>query len=418
VATGEPVFARADERRRRRELSGDLDTIVMTAMHKEASRRYASAEQLSEDIRRHLDGLPVAARPDSLGYRTGKFVRRHRAVVAAGTLLFLSLLGGIVATARQARIAGIERAKAQRRFDDVRQLAHSFLFEFHDAIQDLSGATPARELLVKRGLEYLDRLSREAGDDSALVAELAAAYQKVGDVQGRPGFANLGDRNGALASYRKALSLRLSLSREAAERDAARRDLAANHDRIGDALLVGGDSAGARESYEQAVSLREEIAARAPSDKAVKSELARGYQRVADGLAASGDLPGALERQRKALAIQTEHGEAPDATPVARRDFFIGLLKTGNRQMEAGEAAGALGLFEKALAIARGLSEADPSSARAKRERAVAEDKVGDALRATGDLAKAAEPTQERPDWKLESAALEASGNETDRGNL
>jgi non-specific serine/threonine protein kinase/serine/threonine-protein kinase len=379
-----------DMRRRRRELRGDIDNIVMRAMHKEVGRRYASAEQLSEDLRRHLEGLPVSARPDSFGYRASKFVRRHRTAVAAAAFVLLSLVGGIVATASQARIARLERAKAQRRFDEVRQLAHSFLFEFHDAIQDLSGATPARELLVKRGLQYLDRLSQEAGDNPGLVAELAAAYQKVGDLQGRPGFANLGDRNGALTSYRKALALRQSLPAAVMADDPSRRDLATNHDRIGDALLIGGDSASARQSYEQAVSIREEIAARASSDSTLKSELARGYQRVADALAAAGDLAGAIDRQQKALAIQTERGERAGADSAARRDLFIGLLKTGNRQVEAGHAPEALGQYKRALAIAKSLSEDDPSSGRAKRERAVAEDKVGDALRATGDRSGAA----------------------------
>jgi eukaryotic-like serine/threonine-protein kinase len=380
----------SDVRRRRRELSGDLDTIVMTAMQKEVGRRYASAEQLSEDIRRYLEGLPVSARADSLGYRTSKFVKRHRTGVAAAAFVLMSLVGGMVATAHQARIARIERAKAQSRFGEVRQLAHSFLFEFHDAIQDLSGSTPARELLVKRGLEYLDRLSREASDDPGLVAELAAAYQKVGDVQGRTGFANLGDRKGALASYRKALALRASLPAEAARGDAAERDLATNHDRIGDVLLVGGDSAGARASYEQALQIREQLAPRVPGDPSLKSELARGYQRVADALAASGDFAAAVEMQQKALAIQTEHGERAGADPAARRDLFIGLLKTGNRQVEAGKAKEALDFYQRGLDIARSLSEGDPSSGRAKRERAVAEDKVGDALRATGDRPAAA----------------------------
>jgi non-specific serine/threonine protein kinase/serine/threonine-protein kinase len=306
------------------------------------------------------------------------------------SFVVLSLVGGIVATAHQARIARIERAKAQSRFGEVRQLAHSFLFEFHDAIQDLSGSTPARELLVKRGLEYLDRLSREASDDPGLVAELAAAYQKVGDVQGRTGFANLGDRKGALASYRKALALRASLPAEAAREDAAERDLATNHDRIGDVLLVGATLREARASYEQALQIREQLAPRVTGDPSLKSELARGYQRVADALAASGDFAAAVEMQQKALAIQIERGERAGADPAARRDLFIGLLKTGNRQVEAGKAKEALDFYKRGLDIARSLSEGDPSSGRAKRERAVAEDKVGDALRATGDRPGAA----------------------------
>jgi len=97
----------------RRRLAGDLDNIVLMALRKEPERRYSSVEQFSEDIRRHLEGLPVHAHPDSWRYRTGKFVRRRRAAVIAAALILLSLVGGIVATSWQARAARAERDRAQ-----------------------------------------------------------------------------------------------------------------------------------------------------------------------------------------------------------------------------------------------------------------------------------------------------------------
>jgi serine/threonine protein kinase len=97
-----------------RRLRGDLDNIVLMAMRCEPQRRYCSVEQFSEDIRRHLDGLPVIARSDAVGYRATKFVGRHKAGVAAATLLVLTLTVGAVATAWQARVARLETAKAQR----------------------------------------------------------------------------------------------------------------------------------------------------------------------------------------------------------------------------------------------------------------------------------------------------------------
>ena len=93
-------------------LAGDLDNIVLKALRKEPERRYASAEQLSEDIRRHLEGLPVAAHKDTLGYRAGKFARLRKKIVAAAALLVLSLAGGMTASLREARIARRERARA------------------------------------------------------------------------------------------------------------------------------------------------------------------------------------------------------------------------------------------------------------------------------------------------------------------
>jgi serine/threonine protein kinase len=94
-------------------LRGDLDNIVLMAMRKEPARRYASVGQFSEDIRRHLEGLPVIARKDTFAYRSSKFIERHRFGAAAALLILLSLLGGIVATVRQAHTAQRERAKAE-----------------------------------------------------------------------------------------------------------------------------------------------------------------------------------------------------------------------------------------------------------------------------------------------------------------
>jgi serine/threonine-protein kinase len=97
----------------RRRLRGDLDNIVLMAMRKEPPRRYRSVEQFAEDIRRHLNGLPVIARPDTAGYRAAKFVARHKAGVAAAALIFLTLAAGIVATLWQAKVAATERDRAR-----------------------------------------------------------------------------------------------------------------------------------------------------------------------------------------------------------------------------------------------------------------------------------------------------------------
>jgi non-specific serine/threonine protein kinase/serine/threonine-protein kinase len=213
-------------------------------------------EQFAEDLRRHLEGLPVIARRDTLGYRTTKFIGRHKVAVTAGVMSVLSLVAGTVVAVWQAQRAQVERTRAERRFGDVRRLAHSFLFEIHDSIQDLAGSTRARELLVRRGLEYLDGLAQEATGDEALQAELAAAYVKVGDVQGRPGYANLGDRKGALASYRKAAALYQEVASRRPKDPGAQQDLASTQDRLGDTLRTAGDSEQALSSYRSALALR------------------------------------------------------------------------------------------------------------------------------------------------------------------
>ena len=205
---GEPTAEKLSRR-----LAGDLDNIVQMALRKEPQHRYSSAEQLSEDLRRHLDGLPVLARKPTLLYRSRKFVQRNRPwVVVAGVILAL-LLAAVLVTSREARIANIERLQAEQRFNDVHELADSFLFEFDDSIKNLRGSTPARELVVRKALEYLSRLKVGSEADASLQMDLVRAYLKVGDIQGSPYTANLGDLKGSLETYNKGQQIALVLSR-------------------------------------------------------------------------------------------------------------------------------------------------------------------------------------------------------------
>jgi non-specific serine/threonine protein kinase/serine/threonine-protein kinase len=154
-------------------LRGDLDNIVLMALRKEPQRRYASAEQFAEDIRRHLENLPVSASKDTVRYRMSKFIRRHKAGVAAAVVAAVAVFVGLFSTLHEARIARLQQLRAEQRFNDVRELANSLMFDVHDSIQDLPGSTAARKLLVEKALRYLDSLSRDAASDASLRRELA-----------------------------------------------------------------------------------------------------------------------------------------------------------------------------------------------------------------------------------------------------
>ena len=381
-AFDEASAAGLDPERARRQLQGDLDNIVMMALRKEPQRRYASVEQLSEDIRRHLAGLPVTARPNTFGYRAGKFIRRHKTGVAAALLVVVSLLSGLLVAVRQARIA-------ERRFNEVRQLANVYLFEFHDAIEKLPGATPARQLVVKRALEYLERLSQEVAGDRTLQRELATAYLKVGDVQGRPGFSNLGDFPGALDSYRKSLALRAPLLQAAPGDVALQREHANNLDRLGDALRMSGALGAALEHYRQALALREPLAAAAPQERQARADLGSSLQRLADATALSGNRAEALKLQQRASELISAVAAAAPQDADARRNHYIALIKLGDRQGGLGDKAAMLASYRQALVLAETAATAAPEDARAQREFAVAYDKLGNGLMASGEPAPA-----------------------------
>jgi eukaryotic-like serine/threonine-protein kinase len=181
----------------------DLDAIVMKALRKEPESRYASVREFAEDIDRYLAFRPVLARQGTYRYVARKFARRHRAGVATAAAACILLAASAAVVIRESQVARFERDRAQRRFNEVRHLAHSVVFDLQDKIAALPGSTPVRKELIASVIGYFDRLAKEAGGDPGLQQELAEAYLQVGEVQGG-GNENLGDRQGALASFQKA----------------------------------------------------------------------------------------------------------------------------------------------------------------------------------------------------------------------
>ncbi|MGB8510503.1 MAG: serine/threonine-protein kinase [Pyrinomonadaceae bacterium] len=245
-------------------VSAELSNVVAMARREEPARRYASVAQLAEDVQRYLDGLPTRAQKDSFNYRAGKFIRRHKLAVGAGFLVALSLVAGLALALWQANIARRERDRAERRFTDVRQLSNALLFEIAPKIERLEGSTEARESLVKRALEYLDSLARESGEDAGLQSELAAAYEKVGDLQGLPRRANLGDFNGATASYQKARQIRRTLLAMNPNDFERRRSLAANLSSLAYIRWWQSDVSGALADSEQSLEIYDRLLAERP----------------------------------------------------------------------------------------------------------------------------------------------------------
>ncbi|MGB2901387.1 MAG: serine/threonine-protein kinase [Candidatus Acidiferrum sp.] len=172
----------------RRGLRGDLDNIVLMALRKEPQRRYASAEQLSQDINRHLGKLPVIARPDTAGYRAARFVARHKAGVAAAALLVVSLAAGIAATAWQAKVAvaegqraRVESAKAQR----INAFLQDML-SFSSPAYNSSNPRKDPDAKVSEVVEQAaKRAESELADQPEVLAEMQRTIGTVYYAQGR-----------------------------------------------------------------------------------------------------------------------------------------------------------------------------------------------------------------------------------------
>lgn len=262
-------------------LKGDLDTIVLKSLNKVPARRYASVEQFANDIERHLEGLPVIARPDTFSYRLEKFVKRNTVSVVAGALILLSLIGGITATSWQAYRAEQQRILAEKRFNQVRELANNVVFKYHDEIKDLQGSTKVREILVQDALKYLDNLQSESGNDMNLTRELAQAYIRVANVQGGTYQANLGDSKGAAESYQKAIILLEPLSENSSDIKLLA-ELRDAYVESGRAFYRVGEFAKQTENITKALVLSEKIVALEPSNFSAKLFHSRTLVHFAD----------------------------------------------------------------------------------------------------------------------------------------
>ncbi|MEJ1962062.1 MAG: serine/threonine-protein kinase [Gammaproteobacteria bacterium] len=300
-------------RRPGEKLDADLDAITLRALRKEPEKRYRSMEEFSEDVRRYLDGLPVIARDGQLAYRAGKFVRRRKLEIAASGLFMALLTAGIVSSLHQASIAEVQRARAQRHLATVRGFAELSMFQLHDAIKDLPGSTAARELLVSTAQQYLNALSGEAHRDRALQLDIAVAYAKVADIQGKAYHANTGEATAAVENYAKAIELLEPLV-AAEPNDLARRSsLAQSYLQQSRLLLLAGETKRAIAGSHRAADIYESIAASRPS-AATSASMADAFRVHAMNLTIDGSGKNtAMPYADRAVAILEDlHRQSPD----------------------------------------------------------------------------------------------------------
>ncbi len=431
-------------------IPADLEKIVMMALRKEPERRYATVDAFCQDILDFLDGFPVHAAPDTFLYRFSKFAKRNRlALVAASIALLGMTFSGI--------IIWREKQQAEIRFQQVRQLAHAVVFDLDDAIRDLPGSSGARQLLIARGLEYLNALARNRGKDPALTLELAQAYRKIGAAQGDLEQANAGDRRAALASYSKARSLLLDLRREEPANREVERSLAL----VDNDIAVLSPRAGLGRMLEirrEAISLFEDIA-RTSSGKAGLKDLALAHfylafaetedqkfkealpiwkealadystirqvennsaesqrnvalaeKRIASVYYALGDYPDSVAHDRKAAQIDEGRVAADPQNPTASMDLSFDLVELGWSSHELRDEKQAIDALNRAIALRRQVAGQDPHDFRAQSELEMV-------LRIAGVVRSEAGSLGEALNFEQQAAAVGASLHARDARNV
>ena len=375
-------------------LKGDLEAILQKTLRKDSRERYETVDHLAEDLEAFLDSRPVRARSGNAWYRARKFARRYWVPVTAAALVIASLVAGLYVATR-------ERAVAQRRFADVRELANK-LFDIDSQVRQLPGSTKARQLIVDTSLEYLRRLSADVQGEPELVLEIATAYMSVAQVEGLTTGPNLGQvveaerdlkiAEGLIQSVLKSQPTNRMAVLRAAQVTADRMTLAWQLSRHEEAWMMAKTSAAWLERFQARDSDRPHASAilniylnlahqfmlAESFDAAVHhcrrgSDLALSFDRplvrgtclniIALALRYQGDLDGALAAARESVRL-LEPGLA-EAAPAPAMNLVMALVREGwilgePEAISLGRTEEALTVLERAFNIADQFVHKDP----------------------------------------------------------
>jgi tetratricopeptide (TPR) repeat protein len=344
----------------------DLETIVLKCLDKVPGRRYASAADLAEDLRRFLAGEPILARPVGLVERGWKWARRRPTaaalwMVSLAALLALAGLGwSYHIHVRAARDRAEQRSRlARRAVDDIyTRVAEEWLGE-EASMDDLK-----RQFLA-RALAIYEELAQDEGNDPALRQENGRAWFRMGQI-----YRQLGRHPEAEEAYRQAIERQSALVKQDPHRAELRSDLAASHNGLGELLRSTARLEEARQNYRQARLLLEESAVETPADPSWVQELARSWYNDGLALAEQGQLEPARQACEQAIVL-LEPITWEAAPPGPRQDLARAQLNLGTLLRRLGKPQEALSAYQGALQQLDGLLEQAPGKPEYRHEKAV-----------------------------------------------
>lgn len=354
------------------QLPGDMNAILQKALHGDPLRRYRTVDELAGDIHRFLEGRAVLAAPDSWAYRARKFLRRNWVAATAAAAIFAALTAGAGVALWQAR-------RAERRFDEVRKLANTFLFDFESAIHNVSGATNARFLVVKTAGEYLERLAAEAHGDRALTRELADSYKKLGDAEGSASDGNVGQIPSALGHYRRGLALRDSIKDDATSDPKARLSYLLNLNALTGLEWVSGDREIATRLCSRSVELADRWVASSKPDAELLTAAAAAYNTLSSIHRYKEDYSAGGITARRNLDLLTQAHQLEPSNPLRLLGMASSYRGLGFMELDGGKYAAALEYFKKGTQLLEQALAADPKNVTVRRTLMKLVSDIGDA---------------------------------------
>ncbi|MCP5180931.1 MAG: serine/threonine protein kinase [Pseudomonadales bacterium] len=356
----------------------DLIAIIRKATATQPDHRYASADALMDDVVAWFEVRPVRAVTPSYPYRLARFFQRWRWQVGAGiTALALVLVASTASVVLYLR-AEASSDEAEERFEEVRSLANYLIFGLHDELDRLEGSAVAREHVLARGIEYLDRLSALGPVPVDLRSELALGYQRLSDVRGNPARANLGEREAAFDLQRRAVDMASQLINERRDARSLRTYAEILHNSAVQQIFSRNDLDAAVAELLQVKSVYAELAATEPpafDDRLASAhvEMMLGYSlRI---LARYGEAVEFVERALDAYRqLAREQPTSFDARfGLARAEVTAAEVHSWSTYVSAQpDYAPALALFDAGVARWRAMAGDTPSDSRVRDELVIA----------------------------------------------
>jgi eukaryotic-like serine/threonine-protein kinase len=351
-----------------RRLQGDLDAIVQTATQPDASRRYRSAAAIGDDLRLHLDGRPIHARLDSRWYVMARFAQRHWLPLSATALFVVTLITAILATSYQAR-------RAERRFQQVREIANALMLDVHQAIRDLPASTKAQEVVVRTALRYLDDLAAEAGNDAALQTEIAEGYLKVGLLAYSFRQPSLNRPDDARSSYRKAEAILARLEAQVPGDPRVATARTRLHLQIGELLNETGQSDAGFASLERAIATAEAALARQPDDAGLLTALLDSHTAIITAFEVRPSVSRYLPRY---LSVAEQLARRQPDTPNSAIDLGVAYSQAGRQAAAVDRYDEAARYFRRNIELQTAVVAREPDNARARRNLMIAWSNLAD----------------------------------------
>jgi serine/threonine protein kinase len=340
-------------------IDADLDCIVLKALRKDPKDRYSTAESLAIDVQAYLEHRPVEARKGNLRYLAGKFARRNRLSLAGAALLLVTVISGVAGVLWQSHIANEQRRKADARSADLRELSKSLLSELDQALKEIPGSTGAQKILVTGVLEHLDRMAKDVKGDRQTSLDLIEAYTQLGNVQGNSYYQNVGDTQGAVTSFNRAIAIAGPLAQAYPKDKEALRAEAAAFEAKGESLSQSGDPQASATALRTAVHIYDQVVALPEVTPQLIFEAAIAYETLgneegedtglADPVACMASYHHALEMDDLALRLDPGY-------MAVRRGIPVMHMHLGNVVLDT-QPDKALAEFRLALQIQEALPE-------------------------------------------------------------